>query len=134
MEPLNGIFLIVETPPWDVLHRVRDDLASRRVCVMGSTPHPNEPFMQQVVRTLTAADDELLADHHVLICDRDAKWSAAIRSRLGEAGLTVVQTPFWAPNANASAERFVGWIKNECLNTIIPSGERPLRRQSPSSS
>jgi len=104
------------------------DLASRRVCVMGSTPHPNEPFMQQVVRTLTAADDGLLADHHVLICDRDAKWSAAIRSRLGEAGLTVVQTPFWAPNANAYAERFVRSIKHECLNHIIPFGERHLRQ------
>ena len=33
------------------------DLASRRVPIVGSTPHPDERFMQQVVRTLTAADD-----------------------------------------------------------------------------
>ena len=33
------------------------DLASRRVQIVGSTPHPHEAFMQQVVRTLTAADE-----------------------------------------------------------------------------
>jgi putative transposase len=33
------------------------DLASRRVQIVGSTPHPNELFMHQVSRTLTASDD-----------------------------------------------------------------------------
>jgi hypothetical protein len=32
-------------------------LASRRVHLMGSTPHPDEAFMGQVARMLTAADD-----------------------------------------------------------------------------
>src|SRR5215467_2980615 len=43
------------------------DLASRRVQVAGSTPFPNELFMQQVGRTLTAAAGGLSA-HRVLIC------------------------------------------------------------------
>ena len=64
----------------------------------------------------------------MLICDRDAKWSAPVRARLGEAGIRVVQTPFQAPNANAYAERFVRSIKHECLNRVIPVGERHLRR------
>ena len=50
-------------------------------------------------RTLTAADDSVLGDRHVLICDRDAKWSAVVRARLGEAGIRMVQTPYQAPNA-----------------------------------
>ena len=66
--------------------------------------------------------------HRVLICDRDAKWSAPVCERLGEAGIRVVQTPFQAPNANAYAERFVRSIKHECLNRVIPFGERHLRR------
>ena len=37
------------------------DVASRRVQIVGSTPHPNDGFMRQVVRTLTAAEDGLLA-------------------------------------------------------------------------
>jgi transposase InsO family protein len=104
------------------------DLASRRVQIVGSTPHPDERFMQQVVRTLTAAEDGLLAQHQVLACDRDTKWSAPVRARLGEAGIRVVQTPYQAPNANAYAERFVRSIKQECLSRVIPFGERHLRR------
>ena len=104
------------------------DLASRRVQIVGSTPHPHDVFMQQVVRTMTAADDGLLIQHRVLICDRDTKWSAPVRARLDEAGIRVVQTPYQAPNANAYAERFVRSIKDECLSRVIPFGERHLRR------
>ena len=104
------------------------DLASRRVHIVGSTPHPDEGFMRQVTRTLTAAGDRVLGDRHVLICDRDAKWSAAVRARLGEAGIRVRQTPYGAPNASAYAERFVRSIKEECLDRVIPFGEGHLRR------
>ena len=104
------------------------DLASRRVQIVGSTPYPHERFMQQVVRTMTVADEGLLVQHRVLICDRDTKWSAPVRACLGEAGIRVVQTPFRAPNANAYAERFVRSINEECLDRVIPFGERHLRR------
>lgn len=104
------------------------DLASRRVQIVGSTPFPNDLFMRQVCRTVTAADEGLLVGHRVLICDRDAKWSAPVRARLEEAGIRVVQTPFQAPNANAYAERFVRSIKQECLNRMIPFGECHFRR------
>src|SRR5262249_26933577 len=92
------------------------DLASRRVQILGSTPHPDELFMRQVGRTLTAADDGILVRHRVLIGDRDAKWSVAVREQLQDAGIRVVETPYQAPNANAHAERFVRSIKEECLD------------------
>ena len=101
------------------------DLATRRVQVLGTTPHPDEAFMRQVVRTLTMADANQC---RVLICDRDAKWSVAVRERLEEAGIRVVQTPYAAPNANAYAERFVRSINEECLDRIIPIGEGYFRR------
>jgi putative transposase len=104
------------------------DVASRRVHIVGSTPHPDEVFMRQVGRTLTAADEGVLSGHRVLICDRDTKWSALVRTRLKEAGIRVVQTPYQAPNANAYAERFVRSIKHECLNRVIPFGARHFRR------
>ena len=47
------------------------DVASRRVHIVGSTPHPDEGFMRQVTRTLTVAGDRVLGDRHVLICDRE---------------------------------------------------------------
>ena len=66
-------------------------------------------------RTLTIADEGVLVGHRVLICDRDATWSALVRERLGEAGIRVVQTQFQAPNATAYAERFVRSIKQSAL-------------------
>ena len=84
--------------------------------------------MRQVGRTLTAAEDGLLRDHRVLIDDRDRKWSRDVRRLLEDEGIRVVQTPYQAPNANAHAERFVRSIKEECLDWIIPIGERHFRR------
>jgi len=104
------------------------DLASRRVQIVGSTPHPDEMFMRQIGRTLTAADDGALLHQSVLICDRDRKWSGPVRQLLVDAGIRVVQTPFQAPNANAHAERFVRSIKSECLDRVIVLGERHLRQ------
>jgi putative transposase len=40
----------------------------------------------------------------------------------------VVVTPIRAPNANAYAERFVRSIKEECLDRLIPIGERHFRQ------
>jgi hypothetical protein len=37
------------------------DLASRRVQILGSTPHPDELFMQQIVRTLTMAESGVVS-------------------------------------------------------------------------
>jgi putative transposase len=103
------------------------DLASRRVRILGSTPHPEALFMQQIVRTLTMAEDGVHVPH-VLICDRDRKWSGDVRCQLRDAGIRVVFTPERAPNANAYAERFVRSIKEECLDRIVPIGERHFRR------
>ena len=64
----------------------------------------------------------------MLICDRDGKWRREVRECLSDAGIDVVQTPTRAPNANAYAERFVRSVKAECLDRIIPIGERHLRR------
>jgi len=99
------------------------DLASRQI--LGSTPCPDAAFMAQVVRTVTMADAEIRP--HVVICDRDAKWSAAVRTLLRDAGIRVVFAPYQAPNANAYAERFVRSIKDECLDRLIPLGEGHLR-------
>ena len=80
--------------------------------------------MRQVGRTFTFADTR---GYRFLICDRDAKWSPALQARLADAGQQIVRTPYQAPNANAHAERFVRSIKEECLNRLIPLGDRHFR-------
>jgi hypothetical protein len=114
------------------------ELASRRVQILGSTPHPPETFMGQIGRNLTLADAD---GCRVLICDRDAKWSRAVRGCLQDAGIRVVQTPYREPNANAharnvllrlitrdepaqvvSAERFVekgAWVSHLVLAEMV---------------
>jgi putative transposase len=104
------------------------DLDSRRVQILGSTPHPEALFMQQAVRTLTTAELDELSVPAVLICDRARKWSGDVRRRLRDAGVRVVMIPERAPNANAYAERFVRSIKEECLDRLVPLGERHVRR------
>ena len=103
------------------------ELESRRVHIVGSTPHPDEAFMLQAMRHLTDDVDGVLHSSSVLICDRDRKWSGPVLAFLRCAGVHVVQTPVCAPNCNAHAERFVRSIKFECLHRLIPLGECHLR-------
>jgi putative transposase len=107
------------------------DLASRRVQILGSTPHPGHAVYAQFVRTMTLSEqseENVAGLPHVVICDRDGKWSHDVRRRLRDTGIRVVLTPWRAPNANAYAERFVRSIKDECLDRLIPIGECHFRR------
>jgi transposase InsO family protein len=104
------------------------ELVSRRVRIVGSTPHPDEAFVLQAPRTVTDADDGCLRGSRVLICDRDTKWSETFRQTLAAAGVRVVLTPYRAPNCNAHAERFVRSIKEECLDRLVILGDAHLRR------
>jgi putative transposase len=55
------------------------ELHSRRVHIVGSTPHPDEAFTLQIMRHLTDASDGVLDGQRFFICDRDRKWSTAVR-------------------------------------------------------
>jgi putative transposase len=43
-------------------------------------------------------------------------------------GLRVLRTPVRAPKANAYCERLVGSVRRECLDFMIPVGEKHLRK------
>jgi transposase InsO family protein len=103
------------------------DVQSRRIQVIGCTPYPNEAFVIQCLRQATG-DTGMLSNGRLLLCDRDPKWSSAVERWLGTAGVRVVRTPRSAPNCNAYAEQFVRSVKEECLERIVPPGERHLRR------
>jgi hypothetical protein len=98
------------------------ELHSRRVYLVGSTPHPDEPFVLQIVRYLTDGTDRVRNGERFLVCDRDRKWSSAVRHVRETSGVRVIRTPCRAPNCNAHAERFVRSINEECLNRVIPPG------------
>lgn len=83
------------------------DVASRRVQILGSTPHPEALFMQQIVRTLTMAPDGVVDMPNILVCDRDRKWSGDVRRRLRDAGIRVVLIPERALHAKTSGVRVI---------------------------
>jgi putative transposase len=104
------------------------DIGSRAVEVLGTTPHPDGAFMQQIARNLIDEVDGFLRNKRYLITDRDATFTVAFRKILKDAGVEVVRTAFKAPNQNAFAERFVRSIKSECLDRMILFGEASLIR------
>ncbi|MBW2714399.1 MAG: transposase [Deltaproteobacteria bacterium] len=103
------------------------DLKTRRVEVAGVVAQPDGRWMKQVARNLTDVMDGFLPEGGYLVHDRDPLFTAEFRAILAAGGVTTVRLPAKSPNLNAYAERFVRSIKEECLNRVVPIGERHLR-------
>ena len=103
------------------------DIGSRRVHIAGISNQPSGAWMSQIARNMTDCVDGFLRGKLYLILDRDPLYTRAFRSTLAEAGVNVVRLPARSPNLNAFAERFVLSAKSECLDRLIPLGERHLR-------
>jgi transposase InsO family protein len=103
------------------------DLESRRVHIAGLIRHPHDAWIQQVARNLTDSVDGFLRGKRYLIHDRDPLFTEAFRAILHSAGIECLRLPARSPNLNAVAERFVLSIKSECLDKLVPPGERHLR-------
>ncbi len=102
-------------------------LKTRRVVIAGITHQPDEVWMTQIARNLTAAGSGFLQGMRHVILDRDPLYTAAFRRLLQSSGVTPLVLPARSPNLNAFAERFVESVKSECLNRMVPLGERHLR-------
>jgi transposase InsO family protein len=63
-----------------------------------------------------------------LLHDRDPLFTDEFRAVLAAAGVKCLKLRARSPNLNAVAERFVLSIRSECLNKLVPLGERHLRR------
>jgi transposase InsO family protein len=102
-------------------------LKTRTVEIAGITSQPDNEWMTQVARNLTDADDGFLRGVQYLILDRDPLYTSAFRDLLRTNGVKPLLLPARSPNLNAYAERFVGSVRAECLERIVPFGERHLQ-------
>jgi transposase InsO family protein len=60
--------------------------------------------------------------------DRDSTFTPTFDTVFSSAGVTIVRTPYRAPNANAFAERWVRSVREECLDHLVILNERHLQR------
>jgi putative transposase len=98
--------------------------ASRRLLHVNVTAHPTALWTLQQLR------DAIPPDHtyRFLIHDRDAIFSQQLDQGVRNLGLRVLETPPQSPQANAICERFLGTLRRECLDFVIPLTEHHLRR------
>lgn len=66
--------------------------------IVGCTPQPDEAFICEVGRTMTATMRERWPAARCSSATGTRKWSAPLRHLLEESTVRVVQTPFQAPN------------------------------------
>jgi transposase InsO family protein len=114
--------------PGNVLSAVVMEIATRRVCLAGYVPNPDELWMMQVARNLTDAEDGFLKGKRYVLMDRDGKFCPAFRAILKTAGVEALRLPPRSPNLNAHLERFHRSLREECIDRMIFFGEASLRK------
>jgi putative transposase len=112
---------------YDILFRtvfvfVIIELGSRRVVHFRVTRNPTDQWVAQQWREATPFGE----GPRYLICDNDKKYGDSFEQVT--AGIEVLKTPYKAPKANATCERFLGSLRRECLDYILILSERHLHR------
>jgi transposase InsO family protein len=102
------------------------ELKTRAVRFAGCTVNPSGPWMTQIARNLTDAEDGFLTGKQYLLLDRDTKFCGRFRDLIEQQGTECVRLPPRSPNLNAYLEWFMRSIKEECLLKMIFFGEASL--------
>lgn len=102
-------------------------LESRKICIAGMTPYPDEEWMDQQARNVTLEDWGFLKGCRYVLHDRDTKFCLSFRQTMEAGNVETIRLPAKSPNLNAYAERWVRSVKEECLSKLILFGERSLK-------
>ena len=103
------------------------EVGSRRVHFAGCTAHPTGTWGTQQARQLVWQLEARALPLRFLIHDNDSKFTPSFDAVFTTEHVTVIHTPYRAPNANAYAERWVRTVRQECLDKLLIPNEAHLR-------
>jgi putative transposase len=104
------------------------ELGSRRVHFGGVTANPHQRWVTQQARNLVMTLAQREQPVHVLVRDRDSKFTRGFDEVFRTEGIRLIQTPVRAPRAKAHAERWLGSLRRECLDRMLIVGHRQLEQ------
>ncbi len=124
-ETLAIDFAVVPTINFELLF-VFDvlSLERREVLHINVTPHPTAEWTAQ--QMIEACPFE--APARFLIRDNDKIYGAYFQDRVNGIGLETKRTAFRSPWQNGYVERWIAGLRRECLDHVIATNERKLRR------
>lgn len=99
------------------------EVGSRKIIHCNVTAHPTAEWTAQQFREALPGDHK----YKYLIHDRDSIFAKEVDEVAKGVGIKIKKTPVRAPRANAYCERLNGTIRRECLDFLIPFGERHLK-------
>jgi putative transposase len=102
-------------------------IASRRVHIAGITAHPDRAWMKQQARNAAMTWQEEVSPPRILLRDHDTKFVSDFDAILESEGIEIKKLGPMAPNLNASAERWVQTVRQECLDHFVICGQTHLR-------
>ncbi|WP_327003217.1 transposase [Dactylosporangium sp. NBC_01737] len=93
--------------------------ATRRVHILGATPHPTAAWVTQVARNLAMDLTDAGCHARFLLRDRDGKYPALFDQILADVGIRVVLTGIQIPRMNSLMERWIQSCRNELLDRML---------------
>jgi transposase InsO family protein len=100
--------------------------ATRRVRILGATPHPTAAWVTQAVRNLAMDLQDAGSRAGFLIRDRDRKYPALFDPILADTGIQVVLSGVRMPRMNSVIERWIQTCRRELLDRTLIWNQRHL--------
>jgi putative transposase len=102
--------------------------ATRRIRILGVTPHPTGAWTTQQARNLIMDLGDQADRVKFMIRDRGSNFTTASGAVLADAGIQTVLCSVRTPRMNAIAERWIGGCRRELLDRTLIWNQNHLRR------
>jgi transposase InsO family protein len=100
--------------------------ATRRIRILGATPHPTASWVVQAARNLVMDLEDAGSRARFLIRDRDGKFPGLFDTVLMDAGIETVLSGVQMPRMNSVMERWVQTCRHELLDRMLIWNQRHL--------